>query len=316
MGSPEEKGLAKPRGPSLLPKIVWPDGSTQNDSTFLIKRLEKEYPQGRSVFPCHPGLAFLNDLLEDFADEWLTKCMYHYRWVHDPIYASFGIAWQVLGSAGDPVMSENIATNLRKRQVNRLSVVGSNDITGPTIESFYGKFIAKLDAHLAAGYPFLLGTRPSAADFAILAQLHPMISLDRETSDYTRKLSGRVCTWYNICTDLSGLSIAKEKKGWISAEEPLPPTLKDIFKDIGRFYVPFMLANDKAFHAGKKTFSCKLDDGKVDWEQPTFKYQSKCLAWMREGFANLNKTDQTWVLGALQGTNVEILFKMGARAKL
>ena len=38
--------------------------------------------------------AFLASLIEDFADEWLTKAMFHYRWAYDADiqYASLWIA--------------------------------------------------------------------------------------------------------------------------------------------------------------------------------------------------------------------------------
>ena len=49
------------------------------DSTPIIRRLEQEY-SGRSVIPADPVMAFINYLLEDYFDEWLTKAMFHYRW--------------------------------------------------------------------------------------------------------------------------------------------------------------------------------------------------------------------------------------------
>ena len=52
------------------------------DSTPIIRRLENDY-ETRSVIPTHPALAFVNFLIEDFADEWVTKFMFHYRWAHD-----------------------------------------------------------------------------------------------------------------------------------------------------------------------------------------------------------------------------------------
>ena len=117
------------------------------------------------------------------------------------------------------------------------------------------------------------------ADFAILGQLHPMIFLDRETSHLTREISGRVCAWYSYSADLSGLSVVDENNGWLDANKPLPDTFKALLQLVGKWYVPFFIANDIEFKRGNDTFECKLNDGKVAWEQPTFKYQSKYTSW-------------------------------------
>ena len=45
MGHIEERGSADPpvhpAAKKLLPKIVWPDGTASNDSTFLVRELEE-----------------------------------------------------------------------------------------------------------------------------------------------------------------------------------------------------------------------------------------------------------------------------------
>ena len=45
------------------------------DSTPLIRRFEQAFP-GREAVPSDPALAFINYLVEDYADEWLTKPMF------------------------------------------------------------------------------------------------------------------------------------------------------------------------------------------------------------------------------------------------
>ena len=71
----------------LLPTFFFPDGENSElvpvtDSTPIIRRLESEHSE-RSVIPTDPTLKFINALIEDYADEWLTKAMFHFRWAHE-----------------------------------------------------------------------------------------------------------------------------------------------------------------------------------------------------------------------------------------
>lgn len=65
----------------LLPTFYLPgeDGvlAAVTDSTPLIHRFERDY-SARPLRPASPALAFLDSLLEDYGDEWLTKAMFHY----------------------------------------------------------------------------------------------------------------------------------------------------------------------------------------------------------------------------------------------
>ena len=68
----------------LMPILVFPgeDGGEDRaaiDTSPLIRELEGRY-QGRAVVPADPVMAFLDALIEDYADEWVTKMMFHYRW--------------------------------------------------------------------------------------------------------------------------------------------------------------------------------------------------------------------------------------------
>ena len=83
--NPANEAMPKP-GVRLVPIFYLPGegGALEavTDSTPIIRRLEREV-EGRSVIPDDPALAFIDELIEDYADEWLTKAMFHYRWSHD-----------------------------------------------------------------------------------------------------------------------------------------------------------------------------------------------------------------------------------------
>ena len=80
----EDPALPKPKV-GLIPVFYFNNEqgevTAEVDSTPIVRRLEDEYP-GRSVIPEDPAIAFINYLLEDYGDEWLTKAMFHYRWYY------------------------------------------------------------------------------------------------------------------------------------------------------------------------------------------------------------------------------------------
>jgi glutathione S-transferase len=171
--SPEAAGLPAPKVP-LLPTFYLPNEAGETvavtDSTPLIRRLEKAF-EGRSVVPPDPALAFLDELLEDWADEWLTKCMFHYRWYHETDATK---ARRVLPHWSRTDVSDEEIAPIQKiigdRQIGRLGVVGSNDVTAEVIEESYRRFLDAFDAQLQCSR-FLFGKRPASSDFAMMGQL-------------------------------------------------------------------------------------------------------------------------------------------------
>src|SRR5437899_3750228 len=283
-GGPALAGLPQPRVP-LLPTFYLPDeaGELQavTDSTPIIRRLEREHA-GRSLIPTDPALALLDELIEDYADEWLTKAMFHYRWSYAPDIAK-GAAilpcWR-----GFTVPDEELRARgalVAERQIGRLRYVGSNAVTGPVIEASYRRFLAAFEAHLTH-LPYLLGHRPGASDFAVFGQLTQLAEFDPTPMALTLELAPRVTAWVGLMEDQSGVEPSDD--GWVSMAA-LPDTLAAILTEIGRVYTPVMLANAEAVMAKAPEVTARVD-GEV-WTQQPFPYQAKCLGWLRQSRDNL-----------------------------
>ncbi len=302
----EDLPVAKVR---LLPTFYLPNAEGEIeavvDSTPLIRRFEGEF-EGRSVIPSDPVTAFVDYLLEDFGDEWLTKAMFHYRWVYE---ADIEKAGQILPRwrrvEGPEEDFQQAAKMVSERQISRLWVVGSNETTLPVIEASYRRILELFRDHLTER-PFLMGNRPGACDFAFFGQLTQLAAFDPTPMALTLEVAPRVYAWVDRVEDLSGLEPTED--GWIDRE--LPATLRALLGEVGRVYVPFLLANAKALMAGAERVECEIDGR--PWVQKPFPYQGKCLMWLRERYGELSVADRAVVDRLLDGTGCELLFAGGA----
>lgn len=303
--SPELARLPRPKV-QLLPTFFLPGPTGEPeavvDSSPLIRRLEADHA-GRSVIPSDPVIAFLDELIEDYADEWLTKAMFHYRWAYaEDIDRAARVlpCWRGM-SVADEVLAER-AKLFADRQIGRLYVVGSNAVTGPVIEASYRRFLEAFEAHLAA-QPFLLGQRPGACDFAVFGQLTQLAQFDPTPMALTLKIAPRVFAWVSLMEDQSGLE--PEGGDWT---EPgaIASTLVTLLTEIGRVYPPVMLANAEALAHGLQSLETQVDG--QPWIQPPFPYQAKCLQWLRASRGALAAADRAELDRILAGTGCETLF--------
>ncbi len=287
----------------IMPILVFPEEKRAAvDSTPLIRELEGRY-EGRTVIPPDPAMAFLDALLEDYADEWVTKMMFHYRWAFAPDVEKAGRVLPLWAQIDLPAAQhEQMRKVISERQVERLWVVGSNQTTAPVIEASYERLLTLLDAHLTT-QPYLLGRRPASSDFGLFGQLTQLVLFDPTSAAVAIDSSARVYAWTEIVEDLSGLEVGDDD--W-TAREAIPATLRALLEEVGRVYPPFLLANARALEAGADQVRCEIDGR--EWVQKPFPYQRKCLGWLREHHAGLAPADRQAVDAILAGTGCEALF--------
>ena len=296
------EGLPSPKV-KLLPTIYLKTVEGKEalvDSTPIIDRLESLYTE-RAVRPSDEVLRFLDLLIEDFADEWLTKAMFHYRWNFSEGAKNAGplIAYGQ-NPQFDAVSARAMADSFAKRQISRLSLVGSNKVTAPIIEGGFQRLIGILD-RIIERQGFILGTQPASADFAIFGQLTQLGIIDPTSAQLLINASPRLRAWLDRVEDLSG----HVGSGWIR-RELVRSHVGELLNEIGRTYAPFLIANAQAIAEGKRELEATIDDQR--WIQPVFPYQVKCMQALQLERQKMTKNGQEALNQVLAGTGCEVLF--------
>jgi glutathione S-transferase len=277
----------------VIPVIQTPDGHWTNDSTPFLLALEDE---GRALLPPDPVQRFACLLIEDMADEWTMKAMFHYRWhyAEDAEWCANWLMYDSLPLAGRDQV-EQAAAGIRERQISRMALVGCTPETKPVIEGSFARVTKHLEEVALGDTLFLFGNRPSLADLAFYGQIKVM-SVDPTPMAFLRKDRPYFYRWLDMVDDASGID-----GEW--TDEPSAPA-KALLAVAGDTYLPFLSANEEALKAGHETFSLELD-GKP-YTQGVFKYQLRCLMALREAWKDLPEEARE-KLAAMIGENAELL---------
>ncbi len=254
----------------LIPVLVDSDETALQDSTLIIEALEAAHPEP-ALAPGDPALAFLAALIEDYADEWLNKAMFHYRWTYpaDQESAARRIV-DGMFEGEDAPNREAFEAVVRERMVGRLRHVGSNAETAPVIEGALARLLDTLDAHLA-GRLYLFGARPCLADFGLAAQLAQLASDPTPAALIASRR--RVSGWLERMETPRAEGAFED---FASLRAGLAALLRD---EVAATYAPWILANAAAVAADANAVSLEVD-GRAFTQAPQ-RYAAKALAAIR-----------------------------------
>ena len=261
--------------PLIMPVVQFPDGEYRTDSTPIIRDLESLHV-GRSVEPDDLANNFLSDLIEDLADEWLTKCLFNYRFSRPEDQIS-GASW-VIDDAHSHLSDEalqQLVSEFIQRQVARMPLVGCTPENTPVLERFFIQLLNCLEPFVQTDR-FLFGSRPSLADFGLYAQLKTM-SGDPTGAKLMNEQAPRTVRWIRRLDDTSGVD-----GRWDTA---LPGTVMQLVTLAGHYYLPFLAENWRALQAGDESIDMLING--QSYRQPVFRYQAKCYDFLRHRFESL-----------------------------
>jgi glutathione S-transferase len=261
----------------IVPLVVTPGGKGLQDSTPIIEYIEAQHPQP-GISPPDPVCQFVSHLLEEFADEWGNKWMFHYRWAReaDQIACALRLATAVLPN-GSELELNNMAQEIRVRMMDRVWFVGSSPSTAQTIEASFRNSLELLQVHLSHR-PYLFGGRPSLADFGLWGQLYNCFR-DPTPSALMNRHAPAVVGWIERM-------LAPEIEGEFEPWASLAPSLETMLQDqVAGLFLPWSAANAKAIEAGDDTLTVML--GARSWQQQPQKYHAKSLRALRDKFAEV-----------------------------
>ena len=291
----------------IVPLVVTPEKKGLQDSTPIIKLLEHEY-RNNSVSPPETHTAFVARILEEYADEWLNKAMFHYRWRYenDQMSASERFvalmipAWANKIPLLNRVLKRKFAATIRKRMISRLWVVGSNKNTETQIEQSLNVFLNLSEKHFQ-DRPYFFGFRPSIADFGIWGQVYNMWT-DPTVNQIIESSYPETLKWIKrmLHPKLEG-----EFESWENLEATLMPILKQELADV---FMPWLEANNKALAKGEKELSVKIKgkDFTHSVGSPQ-KYHAKSFAMLLEEYNDI--PDKTKLDAVLQEAGLINYFK-------
>lgn len=244
-------------GQSIVPALITPNDQIMQDSTPILEYFEKQYPQPAAI-PNSPLLSFLMWLLEDFADEYLQRLQMHTRWGNNLNIQTASHKISRNFAYGVPKLDiKSLAPVIQARQKQNDTLLGlEGDKQRQNLDQQILDLLCILDAHLEQSQ-FLLGNRPSMADFAFYGPLMIHLYSDPQSNHILETNAPRVCNWLLTIQDLGdarGCAGQTEFGDWKDTETDLPATLIELLKFISQTYIPVGRATAKASVAREKRF--------------------------------------------------------------
>ena len=283
--TPHAREIRAGAGVVQSPVVRLDDGRWMSDSTSTIAWLESQRAKA-SIYPDDAGLRFLALLLEDHADEWLWRPAMHYRWSHreDREHASGVLADEQLPFLNRPRFLKRLALVRRQRG----GFVERDGVCAATVEHVERTTRTAFDLLEAtfAVRPFVLGARPTIADFGFAGPMLRHFGQDPTPASLMRECAPRVYTWV--------------ARMWEAAPQPddaplvadVDAPLAALLREACETHLVQLRENARAFAAGASRFAQVVQGCRYEG-LPVSRYRVWCLEELRRHWRALDAATQT-----------------------
>jgi glutathione S-transferase len=286
------RDCARATGVLQMPQVECADGTWLTDTTLIIRHFESVTPEP-AISPRDPIVRFVSRLLEDFGDESLWRPALYYRWAFadDARLMSGRIAQGMLRDVILPFFLRRRFIRWRQQFVY-LRKDGVTPATRGSIEQLYLDTLAAMEVAFER-QPFVLGARPSEADFGLFGAMFRHFFSDPTPAKIMRERAPRTLLWVARMWAIKPDDFANAP-----ALHRIPECSLKLLRMAAETHLPYMAANAQALAARNK--SVRFDDRGATFDVPVSPYRAWCFDELQSEFSNLDADEQKAV-GQLLG---------------
>jgi glutathione S-transferase len=235
---------------TVVPVLETPDGAIIPDTTDIIDTLETRFP-APPMNPATPVLRAVALLLDAFGSEYMLPLAMHYRWSYRAEQEEFLRAEFGRAVSASPVKAERSAAAdaFMGRFAGMIVGLGVAPAVIPAMEASYLELLDVLDAHCLQ-WPYMLGGRPSDADFGLIAPLFAHLGRDPVPASLMKARAPNLYRW----TERMNRSGVRDGEFFECAEDypaddAVPASLEPVLSVMFAHWAPGLLAEAQAFNA-------------------------------------------------------------------
>lgn len=300
MSSASWRALAGRTGVQHMPIVERADGSLMSDTTQIHRWLEAHHP-GPALSPSAPDVRFIARLVEDWADESLWRPAMHWRWkqLESAAMQSWRIASQFLADSRVPARLLAIPLMIRQYGFFVWRDGVRTRAQRRACDGIYLELLAVLEP-LFARRPYLLGKRPTEADFGLFGPFFRHFFGDPLPGPVMQERAPQLMHWVTRMWATTPERFAREP-----LIDTLPDDLGPLLGIIVRDHIPYLRANAEAVAAGAKRTRYAMHG--VQWSEFSKPYRLWCLAELQREFTALADGEKTRVRKMLGDAAVDQL---------
>ena len=181
-------------GHMVVPVLETPEGELLQDTTEIIDHLEDRF-ESPCLKPSGPVQNVIALFLDAFGSNYLLPLAMHYRWSfldQQELFLRTEFARAI--PQMDHTARLQTASVIMSKFAGFLPNLGVTESVIPTMEESYKELLAVLEIHFQQ-HPYLLGGRPSIADFGLMAPLFAHLGRDPVPTGLMKNTAPSVFRW-------------------------------------------------------------------------------------------------------------------------